>query len=116
MSGGLWHLFWASALFAGAHVLLSSRPLRRPLIAGLGERPFLGLYSVVMIGALVWMIRAFGAAPKILLWEAPPAVKHLTMSFMLPALTLLSAGLLAPTPTLAPRGDCNGKVRYQPMP
>ncbi len=104
MTGGLWQLFWASALFAGAHLLLSSPPLRRPLVGGLGERPFLALYSGLMIGALVWMVRAFGAAPKILLWEAPTAVKHLTMSFMLLALTLLAAGLMAPNPTLAGRG------------
>jgi uncharacterized membrane protein len=104
MTGSLWHLLSASAALVGGHLVLSHPPLRHPLIARLGERPFLGLYSLIMIGALIWMILAFRAAPEIYLWDPPIAVKHLTLTLMIVALTLFAAGLLAPNPTAAGKG------------
>ncbi len=104
MSGSLWHLSLASAAFVGGHMLLSHPPVRRRLIAGLGERPFMGLYSLIMIGALFWMIQAFRSAPYFSLWDAPTAIKHLTMSVMILALILLAASLTPSNPTIAGQG------------
>jgi uncharacterized membrane protein len=52
----------ASVTFVGTHFALS-HPLRAPIVARIGEGPFLGLYSLVAAGTLVWMVFAFRAAP-----------------------------------------------------
>jgi uncharacterized membrane protein len=44
-------LWWA--LFAGTHIVLSSSLVRPKLIAAVGERPFLGLYSLVAFATLI---------------------------------------------------------------
>ncbi|MDP6172989.1 MAG: NnrU family protein [Rhodospirillales bacterium] len=105
MTGGLWQLFWASLVFAGSHVLLSGVALRPCLIAKLGEKLFSGFYALIQIAAIVWMVRAFAAAPEIVLWDAHTAIKHLTMSFMILAFIMIAAGLMGPNPTLAGRGE-----------
>ena len=53
----------ASAVaFVGSHFLLS-HPLRKSLVASLGEKGFLGLYSLVAFVTLGWVILAYRAAP-----------------------------------------------------
>jgi len=52
----------ASLAFVGTHFALS-HPLRAPLIARIGEKGFLPLYSLVAFATLGWMILAFRAAP-----------------------------------------------------
>ena len=52
---GLACLALASAAFVGSHFLLS-HPLREPLVRKLGTGPFQGLYSVVALATLGWMI------------------------------------------------------------
>lgn len=53
----------ACMAFVGSHFLLS-HPLRAPLVARMGEAPFLGLYSVVAFATLAWVAYAFYMAPK----------------------------------------------------
>jgi uncharacterized membrane protein len=52
----------ASFAFVGTHFALS-HPLRAPLVARIGEKGFLLLYSLVAFATLGWMIVAFRAAP-----------------------------------------------------
>ena len=52
----------ASLAFVGTHFALS-HPLRAPLVARLGEKGFLPVYSLVAFATLGWMILAFRAAP-----------------------------------------------------
>ncbi|RKF22763.1 MFS transporter [Altericroceibacterium spongiae] len=51
----------ACATFVGSHFLLS-HPLRAPLVALLGERLFLLVYSLIALAAMGWMAFAFRAA------------------------------------------------------
>ncbi|WP_207912050.1 NnrU family protein [Parafrankia sp. BMG5.11] len=62
MDPALLTLTAASIAFVGTHFALS-HPLRPPLVAWLGERGFLPLYSLVAFAALGWMIVAFRDAP-----------------------------------------------------
>lgn len=62
MDPALLSLIAASAAFVGTHFLLS-HPLRAPITGAIGERPFLGLYSLVALVTLGWMGHAFSAAP-----------------------------------------------------
>src|SRR5688500_15642468 len=61
----------AVAAFVASHLLLS-HPLRGPLVARVGERAFLGLYSLIALATFVSMIVAWraGADPEPL-WVAP---------------------------------------------
>jgi len=52
----------AAIAFVGTHFLLS-HPLRKPLVDAVGERGFLGLYSLVAAANLVWLVLAYRAAP-----------------------------------------------------
>ena len=52
----------AVASFVLTHFILS-HPLRAPLVAKLGERGFLGLYSLVAFATLIWAALAYRAAP-----------------------------------------------------
>ena len=51
-------LLAAAALLLASHYGISSTPLRAWLVARIGERPYLALYSLVALGALVWLISA----------------------------------------------------------
>ncbi len=57
----IWLLI-ASASFVGSHFLLS-HPLRARLVGMVGEKGFLGLYSLVAFVILGWMVFAFRAVP-----------------------------------------------------
>jgi uncharacterized membrane protein len=58
MTGSIAALLTASIVFVGAHLVLSSHPIRRPLVARIGERPFIGLYSILVTLPFFCMIAA----------------------------------------------------------
>jgi uncharacterized membrane protein len=60
-------LVLATAVFVATH-FVPSTPLRPWLVAGLGERAYLGVYSIVALAALGWMIYAFSKAPYEGVW------------------------------------------------
>ena len=91
------HLTVATLAFLGAH-FVSSTPLRATLTGAIGERGYLGLYSLLAFATLGWMIWAYGRAPLQPLWQVPglrlwPAV---VMPF---ALILAAAALMTRNPT-----------------
>ena len=93
-------LLAATALFVCAHFLLSGRALRTPLAARLGPQAFLGVYSLVVGVAFVWMLVAYGNAPYITLWTAPLWLHWLPVIVMPVALLLAVCGLSTPSPTM----------------
>ncbi len=99
MTGTLSASAAAAAFFIASHLILSSPALRGPLVARLGERAFRGLYSVVALAALVWLIRAYGAAPYVELWPQFAWVRHVPLVVMPFAAVLLVCGLTTKSPT-----------------
>jgi len=67
-------LWWVA--FAGSHLLLSSLPVRSRLVAVMGERVFQGLYSLVVLGLFIPLVRAYFAHKHtgLLLWSIPPSL------------------------------------------
>ncbi|MBR0552639.1 NnrU family protein [Stakelama marina] len=61
------NLIVACIAFVGSHFLLS-HPLRAPLVARVGERGFLGIYSLVAFATLGWVVLAYRAIPMQLFW------------------------------------------------
>ena len=84
----------ATAAFVGAHLLLS-HPLREPLAARLGERRFLGIYSLVALATLGWMVVAWrAAADPSPAWVAPLWWWPIASAIMLVASILLAGSLV----------------------
>jgi uncharacterized membrane protein len=54
-------LLAACTAFVGSHLIMS-HPLRGPMVKALGDKGFLGVYSLISLAAFVWMVLAFRAA------------------------------------------------------
>lgn len=79
----------ATTAFVGAHLLMS-HPLRAGLVARLGERGFLGAYSLISFVTLGWMIWAWrSTAPADPAWIAPLWWWDVAAAIMYLALILL---------------------------
>jgi uncharacterized membrane protein len=84
----------AMVAFVGLHFIMS-HPLRRPLVAALGERGFAGVYSLVSFATLIWVILAYRAAPATpLLWPVGDGIWAIVTIVMLIASVLLMGSLI----------------------
>jgi len=85
----------ACLAFLCLHVVPST-PLRPALVNAIGEKPYLGLFSLASVAGIAWMVMAFKAAPATALW---PGLRHLPSALMPFALILIVAGVMTPNPT-----------------
>jgi uncharacterized membrane protein len=84
----------ATLAFVGTHLAMS-HPLRAGLVSRLGERGFLGVYSLVSFATLGWMILAWRAGDDGgALWIAPLWWWPIASALMLAASVLLVGSLL----------------------
>jgi uncharacterized membrane protein len=95
--------------FAGSHMLLSSRTLRPRLVAGLGERAFLGVYSLVSFAFFIPLVSVYFANKHAgpLLWSIPigTPLRWALYAGMAVAYVLIVAGLVRPSPASIVPGD-----------
>jgi len=99
MTGTLTALLLAMLAFVGGHFVLSAPPVRGKLAARLGERAFAGVYSLLMILALIWVVAAYRVAPPRVIWDLGPQVNLIPIVVMPFALILAVLGLIARNPT-----------------
>jgi len=85
----------ATAAFLLTH-FVTSTPLRPKLVGAIGEGPYLGVYSLVALATLVWMIWAYAGAPRELLWTGFRELPRLVMPL---AFILIACGY-ARNPTM----------------
>lgn len=82
MHPDLMSLVLATLVFTVGHFVLSSSAVRRPLVRTIGENLFRAGYSILMIAAFIWMIRAYNVAPYHRVWDVgilgPPVILILT--------------------------------------
>jgi uncharacterized membrane protein len=84
----------ATIAFVGTHLAMS-HPLRPALVGRLGERGFAGLYSLVSVATLGWMILAYRAGDDGgALWVAPLWWWPIGSALMLAASILLAGSLV----------------------
>lgn len=103
MSAAYWIAFWWG-MFAGTHLVLSSLPVRGQLIARLGEKGFVGLYSLIAFATfipLVWVYFGNRHAGGVI-WNlaAAPGVRPLGAALAVLAIALIVGGVLHPSPAL----------------
>ncbi|MFW6093279.1 MAG: NnrU family protein [Pseudomonadota bacterium] len=96
----MWLMLLASALFLGTHLGISSTVLRGRLVAMLGEKGYLGAYSLVAAMTLAYLIWIYGALPRYeYLWMPDPLLYQVPKFVMPVAMVLLVGGFMAPNPT-----------------
>jgi len=84
----------AAVAFVGSHFLLS-HPLRRRLVRAIGEGGFQGVYSLVAVLTLGWLILAYRKAPlSAPLWPVGNGLWAIVTAFMLIASILLMGSLI----------------------
>ena len=100
----------AAVAFVGTHFLLS-HPLRRSLVGAVGERGFLGIYSLVAAVTLAWLALAYRAAPATaMLWPVGDGLWAIATVVMLVASVLL-LGSLVGNPALPGASAGQGEPR-----
>lgn len=98
-------LLTASVFFVGSHFLMS-HPLRRLMVARLGEKGFLGLYSLVSLTGFGWMMWEFARAPVRAAYWAPTDAIWIVASILTLLAAILFAGSFRGNPALPnPDGD-----------
>ena len=103
MGAAFWIAFWWGT-FAGTHMVLSSLPVRTRLIARLGDKSFVGLYSLIAFATfipLVWVYLGNRHAAG-LVWNlaAVTGVRPLAMALAVLGIALIAGGVLHPSPAL----------------
>jgi uncharacterized membrane protein len=113
---GVWMVAIAAIAFVGTHFLLS-HPLRAPIAGVVGERGFLGVYSLVAAATLAWLVIAWRAAPPgPMLWGTGEVTWVIVTLVMLLASVLLMGSLIGnpalPNPVSAPTAPAEARGVY----
>ncbi len=92
-------LIIAISAFIAGHELLS-HPFRGPLVARVGERGFLAIYSVTALATLGWAVQVWKGMAIDRLWLAPTWVHWVCVGLMAFAAVLFVGSVTAPNPAL----------------
>jgi uncharacterized membrane protein len=93
-------LIIAALVWLGIHFGLAGTRLRDSVVARIGERPFRGLFSLLTILAIVFLVRAWRGAETTPLWYAPEWLRWVLVAVMLAAFVLLVASVSRRNPTM----------------
>lgn len=91
------HLALATLVFLATH-FVSSTPLRGSLVEAIGEKAYVGSYTLVSFLTLGWVIWAYAQAPQVPLWQIP-GVRHWPLLVMPFAFILIACGVMSRNPT-----------------
>jgi len=111
MNGAIVELIAANAFLLVSHFLMS-HPLRATMVKALGKVGFQIAYSLVSLGALVWIYFAFAAAPSSDLPGSGNIGWIIATALTLPAMVLF-AGSMAGNPAL-PTPNAEEQARAEP--
>ncbi len=89
----------AALAFIAIHLGVSGTTLRDALVARIGLRAYMILFSVASVGAIIWLISAYTTAAYVPLWGRLQWWKPFAIALMLPAFLLVVIGLTTPNPT-----------------
>jgi uncharacterized membrane protein len=88
-------LILACIVFLATH-FVTSTPLRPLIVGAIGEKVWLGLYTLVSFATIGWMVWAYNRAPVEPLWAGWRLAPAILMPF---AFMLLAGGLVTRNPT-----------------
>ena len=97
------NLIAASLVFIAIHVLISGTRIRDSITAAIGERPYLGAFSLASLLVIIWLAFSYNAASASadnrVLYDLGIGARHLAIPIVAVAFLLGVQGLLTPTPT-----------------
>ncbi len=95
-------LLAAAAAFLAIHLLIAGTRMRDVITRGIGERPYLGLFSLASIGMIVWLVTVYNAAQASaanrVLYDLGRGVRDAGVPLVALAFLLGVQGLLMPNP------------------
>jgi len=89
----------AGLYFLAIHLFVSGSRLRDAIVARTGEQGFLGLFSLLSLIGIIWIVRAWGAAPLIPVWGPLLWFRPIALVLVFVAFLLVVIGLATPSPT-----------------
>ena len=89
----------AGIFFVGIHLLIAGTSFRERAVAVLGERGYLGLFSLLSLGGIIWLSRAWSAAPPQAPWWDASGMRPLILILMFVAFQFVAIGLTTRSPT-----------------
>jgi uncharacterized membrane protein len=95
-------LIAAAAAFLALHLIIAGTRLRDAIVGAIGERPYMGLFSLASLGGIVWLAISYNQATETgtdLLWNLGPGVSHLGIIVVGLAFLIGVTGLTTPNPT-----------------
>jgi uncharacterized membrane protein len=101
-------LIVAALFFLLLHLLVAGTRFRDVIVGAIGERPYLGLFSLASLAGIVWMAMSYNVATaegSPLVWDLGPGVTHAGIIVVGFAFLLGVPGLLAPNPTAVMQGE-----------
>jgi uncharacterized membrane protein len=98
-SGGVISILLAGAFFVGIHLFVAGTSARDRIVGVIGERGYQGAFSLLSLGGIIWLCRAWaGAEPMAPIWSLP-ALRPVVLVLMLIAFLFVAVGLTTPSPT-----------------
>jgi uncharacterized membrane protein len=98
-------LLAASATFLGIHLLVSGTRLRDAIVATIGENPYLGLFALSSLGAIVWLCisynHAYASVDNRALYDLGQGFRNFAIPVVAAAFMLAAPGVLMSNPTSA---------------
>lgn len=98
-------LLLAGLFFIAVHIGIAGTTLRDRVVAAIGERNYMIVFSIASLGGIVWLVSGYTAAPYVDLWGQPNWWKLVADILMLPAFMLVIIGLATPNPTSVAQGN-----------
>lgn len=93
-------LLIAALVLLLTHLGISGTPLRGQLVARLGEKPYLGLYTLITVTSLGYFIWLYTELPRLdYLWFPDPGLYWIPKVLMVVACILLVGGFMVKNPT-----------------
>lgn len=89
----------AALAFIAIHLGVSGTTLRDRMVAGIGLRGYMLVFSLASVGAIIWLVSAYQAAAYVPTWGQLEGWKPVMIALMLPAFLLVVIGLTTPNPT-----------------
>ena len=98
-------LIAASITFLGIHLLVSGTRLRGFIVAAIGEKPYLGLFSLSSLGAIVWLCvaynHAYASADNLVVYDLGQGLRNFAIPAIGIAFALALPGVMMGNPTNA---------------
>jgi uncharacterized membrane protein len=93
-------LIAAGALFVGIHVFVSGTSLRSMIVRRTGEQGFQGLFSLLSLGAIFWLVHAYRYSATTPLWGSIAWFKPVAFLLVAAGFLFVVVGLTTPSPTV----------------